>query len=70
MELRIDTSKDSVEDLKRVVEFLKSVIAAREGGAELGASEGLFNMFSEGESSKRPGKDARGGDEFRVLPYD
>lgn len=45
IEIRIDTKKDSHEDIKKVIGFLQNFIEKTRGNQPL--SEGAFNMFSE-----------------------
>ncbi|MBC8501118.1 MAG: hypothetical protein ISS25_04080 [Nanoarchaeota archaeon] len=52
MEIKIDTKKDSVEDIKKTIDFLLKFVEVGERGTNdiPTVGEGAFNMF--GDSSK------------------
>ncbi len=54
MEIKIDTKKDSKEDLQKIIEFLQKFIHEGSASPEYDStvSEGAFNMF--GDNSETP----------------
>ncbi|HJX05887.1 MAG TPA: hypothetical protein VJ461_04190 [Candidatus Nanoarchaeia archaeon] len=49
MEIRIDTKKDSPEDIRKTIEFLKKLVEAGSGEFSAGseASSGMATMFGD-----------------------
>lgn len=60
MEIRIDTNKDSKEEIKKIIKFLNDVVSdsnssysSQNANSIPDASPSMFNMFSEDTSSAR-----------------
>lgn len=62
MEIKIDTKSDSKEDIKKAIEFLKTLVSENVTPSEV--KEGAFNIFDAGE--QKAGKD----DTEEVPEYD
>jgi hypothetical protein len=81
MELRIDTVKDSREDLLKAIEFLKIIVGGKQGSsitsnASVQASMEGMVMFSDDtnlagrmSSSKKDSDDELGDSSIQVIPY-
>jgi hypothetical protein len=52
MEIKIDTKKDSADDIKKTIEFLKTLVGASSSGsadfnADSSASSGMVGLFGD-----------------------
>ncbi len=66
MEIKIDTKRDSKEEILKTIEFLKT-IADSSGTSDYNAdvSEGTFNMFNNDDSEKKEEK----SDNVKIIEY-
>jgi len=67
MEIKIDTKKDSKEEILKTIEFLKTI--ADSGGStdyNTDVSEGTFNMFNNDDSEK---KEEKSDDKVKIIEY-
>ena len=55
VEIKIDTAKDSKEDIKKTVEYLRSLLGEETPASEAQSEEGLFGIFSS-EKVEKPEK--------------
>ncbi|MFC1648713.1 hypothetical protein ACFL1B_04615 [Nanoarchaeota archaeon] len=76
MEIKIDTSKDSTEDIKKMISFLQHFVNEQHDHSSLvpDASEGMFNIFDNDDNStdsySSDLSDKDEDDNFRVVSYD
>ena len=80
MEIRIDTKKDSVDDIKKVIRFLQNFINEHSYGTNYDSmestpdvNEGIFNIFNDDSdddyTNPLTDDDEDEGDDVRIVPY-
>ncbi|RME30789.1 hypothetical protein D6789_04595 [Candidatus Woesearchaeota archaeon] len=68
VELRIDTTRDSPDQIRKVIRYLQSVVGDAPPGASEASNaapevhEGMFNIFSDAASTSEPSKDNKAED--------
>jgi len=81
VEIRIDTKKDSAEDIKKTIEFLKSLINASSGSGDFNtssdAASGMVGLFGDTPVLSNDAPKASDGEEdeeeekekIEIIPY-
>ena len=70
MEIKIDTAKDSIEDIKKVIGFLQHFIESSESADVNVESEGMFNMFGDDSSTPDSSESEKEDSDFKIMSYD
>ncbi|MBN1377136.1 hypothetical protein JW949_02245 [Candidatus Woesearchaeota archaeon] len=75
VEIHIDTKKDSREEIKKIIEYLKSIVGdsssygdSSGSNEDYNAEEGIFNIFGDSSSEDKDDEDNR--DEEESEEYD
>lgn len=79
MEIRIDTKKDSPEEIQHMIDFLTRFISAQEmqvrtsspdtGMPSPEANQGMFGMFGSDPAPSTPEESSPEKSEFTIQPY-
>jgi len=77
MEIRIDTSKDNLEDIKKVIKFLQHFIdETPDYSGPIEISEGTFNIFDNPDNNEEildpelPLPSTELNDDVKIVSYD
>ena len=74
MEIRIDTKKDSPEDIRKAIEFLKMLAETgmsqdTSAEAEASTTEAMVDMFGNTLADKKKTSKKDEDDDVRIIPY-
>ena len=66
LEIRIDTKKDSSEEIKKAIQFLQGFVEAQSEMPE--TAQGAFNMFGNDEPVQQEKPKEEKPSEFKITP--
>ncbi len=67
MEIKIDTKKDSKEEILKAIEFLKTIADSSSSDFNADVSDGAFNMFNNNENKEKKGE--KSNDKVKIIEY-